>query len=414
MRVLVGITGGIAAYKAAILVRLLKQAGHEVQVVMTTGAQAFITPLTLQALSGEPVHTTLLDEAAEAGMGHIALARWAQLVLVAPASADTLARLAAGMADDLLATVVLATPAPIWLAPAMNQQMWASPAVQRNIRQLQDYGYHIIMPDSGVQACGDVGAGRLPEPEQLAEQVNLWQQRQQAGLSLPNLQGRRLILTAGPTREALDPVRYVSNHSSGKMGFALAAAAAQAGAEVVLITGPVALATPPGVTRVAVTSAEEMLQASLQYTQQPCDAFIATAAVADYRSAATADHKIKKSGETFQFEMVRNPDIVATIAALSIPQRPTLVMGFAAETQQVETYAQGKLVNKKLDLIACNDVSRQDIGFGADENAMTVYFASRFGIAPLVLDKASKHLIAVQLLQGVAQALSVSQAQQMQ
>lgn len=404
MQIILGVTGGIAAYKSAILVRLLRQAGHAVRVILTEGAQAFVTPLTFQALSGNPVHTTLLDEHAEAGMGHIELARWAELVLIAPASADTLASLAMGRAEDLLGTLVLATRAPIWIAPAMNQQMWASTATQRNLGWLRELGYHLIEPDSGEQACGDVGAGRLPEPAALIQRLQLALALEQSQLTLPDLAGRHLVITAGPTREALDPVRYISNHSSGKMGYAIAAIAAQCGATVSLISGPVQLDVPAGVRRISVQSAEDMLSASLQAVQQGCDAFIATAAVADYRSAETADHKIKKSGETFSFHMVRNPDIVATIAAL--PDKP-LVMGFAAETREVQAYAQGKLVAKNLDLIACNDVSRTDIGFGSDDNAMTVFFASRFSREPVPLAKASKPVIAVQLLQCLAPLLDV-------
>ncbi len=403
LRVLIGVSGGVAAYKTAHLVRLCRQAGCEVRVVMTQGAQAFVTPMTFQALSGHPVHTALLDEHAEAGMGHIELARWANLVLVAPASANTLGRLAAGLADDLLATVVLATRAPIWLAPAMNQHMWASPAVQRNVSQLAALGYRLIEPASGEQACGDVGVGRMPEPEHLMALIAQHRSRQH----LPQtLIGKRITITAGPTREALDPVRYVSNHSSGKMGFALAEACHNAGAIVTVLCGPVHLPTPAGVTRIDIESADDLLAASQAQVDAGCDVFIATAAVADYRSAQTADHKIKKTGATFAFEMVRNPDIVATIAARA--DKP-FVVGFAAETQDVEAYAQGKLAAKRLDMIACNDVSRRDIGFGSDDNAMVVFFAPALNLPPLHLDKASKPHIAQQLVMALANALARKQ-----
>lgn len=396
---LIAVTGGIAAYKTAQLVRLCRQAGYEVRVIMTSGAQAFVTPLTFQALSGHPVHTSLLDPAAEAGMGHIELARWADLLLIAPASANTLGRLAAGLADDLLATVVLATRAPVWLAPAMNQQMWQSTAVQRNLQQLRALGYHLIDPAVGEQACGDVGPGRMPEPDDL---FGLMRQQLRVRHTPQRLAGKRVVITAGPTREALDPVRYVSNHSSGKMGFALAEACRDAGADVTLLAGPVHLPTPVGVQRVNIESAEDLLAASQHQVDLGCDVFVATAAVADYRSAQTADHKIKKSGETFSFDMVRNPDIVASIAAR--PDKP-FVVGFAAETRDVEQYAQGKLRDKNLDMIACNDVSRQDIGFGSDDNAMVLFFAEHCQLPPRHLDKASKTVIATQLVQSLAQAL---------
>lgn len=417
--ILLGVTGGIAAYKSAILVRRLRDAGFAVRVVMTEGAQAFITPLTFQALSGHPVHTTLLDPEAEAGMGHIELARWADLVLVAPASADSLARMAAGMADDLLTTLILATPAPVMLAPAMNQQMWANRITQRNLDTLRDYGFTVLEPDSGEQACGDVGAGRMPETEELVRAVQAFLLERTPPKALPclaptterlpttpqylsdQLAGQHVVITAGPTREALDPVRYLSNHSTGKMGFALAEACRDAGAQVTLLAGPVHLPTPAGVQRINITSARDLLAESLRLTEQGCAVFIATAAVADYRPEVIEDHKIKKSGEITDIRLVKNPDVVATIAAH--PQRP-FVVGFAAETQNTESYAQGKLHNKKLDMIACNDVSRRDIGFGADENAMTVFFAEQYGLDAVRLDKASKAEIAARLVACIVQA----------
>ena len=392
--ILVAVTGGIAAYKSAILVRRLKDYGFDVRVVMTKGAQAFVTPLTFQALSGHPVHTALLDSEAEAGMGHIELAKWAELLLVAPASCDVIAKFAHGLADDLLSTLYLATAAPVWVVPAMNQQMWSAHATQRNLNILRQDAVTVIMPDAGEQACGDVGLGRMPEPEYLAKQVDKYFKQPQL------LQGRHVVITAGPTREAIDPVRYISNHSSGKMGFALAEACINAGARVTLIAGPVSLATPKGVERVDVVSADDMLEQSLKHVNS--DVFIATAAVADYKVEKVASQKIKKTGETLTLNFVKNPDIVATMAKQS--KRPFMV-GFAAETQNIEDYANGKLVNKKLDMIACNDVSRGDIGFGADDNAMTVFFAQHYQLSKRILEKAPKIQIAQQLVIAIADAL---------
>ncbi|HRM14616.1 MAG TPA: bifunctional phosphopantothenoylcysteine decarboxylase/phosphopantothenate--cysteine ligase CoaBC [Acinetobacter parvus] len=402
--IILAVTGGIAAYKSAILVRRLKDYGFDVRVVMTQGAQAFITPLTFQALSGNPVHTELLDPEAEAGMGHIELARWADLVLVAPASCDSIAKFANGLADDLLSTLYLATKAPVWVAPAMNQQMWAAKATQRNLQTLVEDGVHVIMPDAGEQACGDVGLGRMPEPEDLARQVAAYFHKAQRAIAekFGLLAGKRVTITAGPTREAIDPVRYISNHSTGKMGFALAAACYAAGAKVTLVAGPVSLDTPNGVQRINVSSAMQMLDVSMNQLQQGCDIFIATAAVADYRVAQVAEHKIKKAGDELAVSLVKNPDIVATIAQQQ--QRPFMV-GFAAETQNVEEYAAGKLVAKKLDMIACNDVSRPDIGFASDENAMTVFFAQSYHMNKRELEKASKQEISQQLVESIADAL---------
>ena len=434
--IVLAITGGIAAYKSAIFARLLIKAGFDVRVIMTTGAQAFITPLTLQALTGNEVHVSLLDEQAEAGMGHIELAKWADLIVIAPASANTLARLAMGMADDLLTTVCLATTAPVIIAPAMNQQMWAHPAVNLNIQTLRDMRYQIIQPASGEQACGDVGAGRLPEPEQLLEEVLLFK----AMNTTPQLlSGKRVVITAGPTVEAIDPVRYLSNHSSGKMGFALARACVAAGAEVVLIAGgKVALPTPLNVTRIDVLSAKDMLIAAQQcvdgthsalplifedehdhshehthdhshthehHDDDPiikADIFISTAAVADYRTEEAAPQKIKKTQDAMTLSLVKNPDILATI---SLAHPALFVVGFAAETQDVERYARGKLAAKNLDMIACNDVSRADIGFASDDNAMQVFFAERYERDAITLEKASKDKIAEQLASIIGQAI---------
>lgn len=391
--VILAITGGIAAYKSALLARLLIKAGFEVRVIMTQGAQQFITPLTLQALTGNEVHTELLDTKAEAGMGHIELAKWADLIVIAPASANTLARLAMGMADDLLATVCLATTAPVMVAPAMNQQMWAHPAVQLNVQTLADMGYEMIEPDSGIQACGDTGAGRLPEPEILLRRVINFK----AKLMTPQyLAGKKVTITAGPTIESIDPVRFLSNHSTGKMGFALARACRDAGAEVTLIAGgKVGLETPLDVQRVNVLSANDMMQAAERSAQAGCDIFIASAAVADYRTRDAAPQKIKKTQEQMTLELVKNPDILATISH----NYPDMFMvGFAAETQDVEKYARGKLVSKNLDMIACNDVSRSDIGFASDENAMTVFFAEQYQKQPVELEKMNKNNIAEHLV----------------
>lgn len=391
--ILLGISGGIAAYKSAELVRQLKTLGAQVRVVMTRGAQEFITPLTLQALSGNPVHCELLDAEAELGMGHIELARWADLLLIAPATADLLSRLATGRADDLLSTVALATPAPLVLAPAMNQQMWRDQATQDNVRLLEERGITLVGPAAGEQACGDVGPGRMAEPPLIAE-------RAAALFDSSLLGGKRVIITAGPTREALDPVRYLSNHSSGKMGFALARAAAEAGALTSLIAGPVSLETPPHVSRVNVESARDML-AACQERVAECDIFIACAAVADYRPANIAEQKIKKGGEQAQLELLRNPDIVATIAA---SEAPPFTVGFAAETQDLLAYARDKLQRKKLDMIVANDVSTKGLGFGSDDNEVTVVW----DCGQQVLPRATKLALAQQIIKLIASRVSES------
>lgn len=359
--ILLGVTGGIAAYKAAEIIRRLQDHGASVQVVMTRAAQEFITPLTLQALSGNPVHCDLLNPAAEAAMGHIELARWADLVLIAPASADFMARLATGQANDLLATLCLATNAPIAIAPAMNQAMWRNPATRENLQTLSNRAVAVFGPGEGSQACGDVGPGRMLDPDEIVE---LTARQFQAQL----LDGVKVVITAGPTREAIDPVRYISNHSSGKMGFALAAAAAELGATVTIISGPVALQTPDGVHRIDIESAEQMHQSVLELLGN-CDIFIGAAAVADYRPVAAAEQKIKKSSESMSIALTRNPDIISAVA--NHQHRPFTV-GFAAETQNVEEYARGKLEKKKLDLIIANDVANKEIGFNSDNNAVSV------------------------------------------
>jgi len=389
-QIVLGITGGIAAYKSAELTRLLKGAGADVRVVMTPAATEFITPLTLQALSGNPVHLHLLDAEAEAGMGHIELAKWADLILIAPASADFMARLANGNGNDLLSTICLATDAPICLAPAMNQAMWRDDSTQDNARILRDRGVTLFGPASGEQACGDTGPGRMMEPTDLAE---LAAGQFERGL----LTGKTVFITAGPTREPLDPVRYISNHSSGKMGYALAEAAVDAGARVKLISGPVNLAAPERMTRVSVQSAEDMLAASLDDLES-CDIFIASAAVADYRPTSVAEHKMKKGNEEImELHLVKNPDIVATVAGS--PDKPFTV-GFAAETRDVLSYARGKLERKNLDMIVANDVSRTDIGFNSDENAVTVITPD----SEQELPQASKRQLAGQIIEQIARS----------
>jgi len=370
--ILLGVTGGIAAYKSADLVRRLRERGAEVQVIMTDGAREFVTPMTFQALSGRPVRTDLWDPAAEASMGHIELARWADLVLVAPASADFLARLAGGRADDLLATTCLATAAPIALAPAMNHQMWANPATQANVVLLKERGVHVFGPGTGDQACGEVGAGRMLEPLELAVLAD--------STLVPTgvLSGRRVLITAGPTREPIDPVRFISNRSSGKMGFAVAQAAREAGAQVVMICGPVALATPPGVERIDVENAADML-AAVQAQVQPDDIFISTAAVADYRPAQAADHKIKKTEESLALQMARTTDIIGTLAAGAM--RPAFVVGFAAETDSVEQNARAKMLRKNLDMIAANEVGHAK-AFDCADNELIVLWRNGRKLLP--------------------------------
>jgi phosphopantothenoylcysteine decarboxylase/phosphopantothenate--cysteine ligase len=358
-RILLGVTGGIAAYKSAELVRRLRERGADVQVVMTEAAGRFVTPLTFQALSGRPVRTSLWDEAAEAAMGHIELARWAELVLVAPASADFLARLAGGRADDLLATLCLATEAPLWVAPAMNRLMWANAATQANVATLAARGVHLLGPASGEQACGETGPGRMLEPDAIAAAV----------LAAPSgaLAGLRVVVTAGPTREPLDPVRFISNRSSGKMGFAVASAARAAGADVTLVSGPVALATPAGVRRIDVETAEQMYEA-VHAAIGAADIYIGAAAVADYTPARCAKDKIKKTSDCLELSLQRAPDILASVAAL---ERRPFTIGFAAETTDVEKHAREKLTRKHLDLIAANEVGA-DRAFDREDNALLV------------------------------------------
>lgn len=359
-RILLGVTGGIAAYKSAELVRLLKTLGAKVRVVMTEGAQNFITPLTLQTLSGQRVYETQWDVETENAMSHIDLARWAELILVAPATAHFIAKLAAGLADDLLTTLCLATSAPVAVAPAMNQQMWQNPATQANIKLLQARNIKIFGPGCGDQACGEIGPGRLLEPQQLVDEVaHLY--------SPPLLVGKRVVITAGPTQEAIDPVRYLSNHSSGKMGYAIAKAVADAGAEVILISGPTALTCSARIHRINVVSTEQMLTTVLSEVKA-CDIFISTAAVCDYRVNQPSRQKIKKQTDSIQLELIRNPDIVAAVSQLN--PRPFIV-GFAAETENLIEHAKQKLVSKKLDMIVANLVGPNQ-GFQVDDNELTV------------------------------------------
>ncbi len=387
-RILLGITGGIAAYKSADLTRRLREAGAEVRVVMTRGATEFITPLTLQALSGYPVRLELFDANAEVAMGHIELARWADAVLVAPASADFMAKLAHGRADDLLSTLCLATTAPIALAPAMNQQMWLNAATQANKHILETRGVHLFGPAEGSQACGETGPGRMLEPLQIA-------QLSAALFQSGALSGARVLVSAGPTREALDPVRYISNRSSGKMGYAIAEAAAEAGARVTLVSGPVSLATPERVTRVDVVSAEDMQQAVLAHAGES-DIFIAVAAVADYRAQEQAQQKMKKGKEKFDLPLTRNTDILESVSRLA---RAPFTVGFAAETENLEQNAEAKRRAKKLDLVAANWVHQEGTGFESDENELELFWEGGRKHLP----RAPKSRLARELISVVAE-----------
>ena len=386
-RILLGVTGGIAAYKSAELVRRLREQAAEVQVVMTRAACEFITPLTFQALSGRTVRCDTFDRSGEAAMSHIELARWADAVLVAPCSANTLAKAATGIADDLLSTLMLATDAPLLLAPAMNQQMWAHPATQNNLQTLIKNGVQILGPDTGEQACGDHGAGRMLEPGELVEQL-IQSFKHQA------LAGQHVLITAGPTREAIDPVRFLSNRSSGKMGYALARAAREAGAAVTLVSGPVSLEAPEGIKLVKVESANDMYTAVFQHTDN-ADIFIACAAVADYGLRESATQKIKKLTDSTQIALQKNPDILADVTALSTPP---FAVGFAAETNNLQQNARKKLMKKNLDLIAANQVGKHQ-GFEQDDNALTVIWRD----GQLELPAKSKQKLARELIQLISQ-----------
>ena len=388
--ILLGITGGIAAYKCPDLVRHLKKAGAQVRVVMTESASHFVTPMTLQALSGNAVSRDLFDPSAELSMSHIELAKWADLLLIAPATANIIAKMANGIADDLLSTICLATPAKIVIAPAMNQQMYKAAATQQNLASLASRNTLILGPDDGFQACGDFGPGRMVEPATIVEHVEGY------FLATATLVGTEITITAGPTIEELDPVRYISNYSSGKMGYAIAQAAAEMGATVNLISGPVNLATPNNVNRINVKSANEMCDAALKLATKS-SIFISCAAVADYRAETIAKQKIKKTDDNNELviKLVKNPDIVASIAALK-KGRP-FVVGFAAETNNIKAYALKKLTTKNLDLICANDVSDKSIGFNSDQNALTIYWQNGEQTLPL----SSKQQLAKQLLQAV-------------
>ncbi len=387
-KIVLGISGGIAAYKTPELVRRLKEHGADIRVVMTDGAKAFITPLTLQAVSGNHVSDSLLDSQAELAMGHIELAKWADLIIIAPATADIIARITSGMANDLLSTLCLATSAPIAIAPAMNQQMWHAKATQANISTLKHWGLHIWGPGAGEQACGDIGLGRMLDVNELVTLSSDF-------FADKYLKGQHWVITAGPTREAIDPVRYISNHSSGKMGYAIAHAALRSGAQVTLISGPVNIPAPTGCELVQVTSAEQMHEQALNYAPQ-ATTFVACAAVADYRVADIADEKIKKDNKHMQISLIKNHDIVADVAKLA--DKP-FVVGFAAETQNVEHYARGKLMRKNLDLIAANDVAKAGQGFNSDDNALTIYSA----IDKIEIPLANKHIVAKQLVSLINQ-----------
>lgn len=394
--IVVGISGGIAAYKTIELIRLLKKANAQVRVVLTPAAEAFVTPLTLQAISGNAVSTSLLDPQAELAMGHIELAKWADLVVIAPASADFIARLRLGMGNDLLSTLCLATPAPILLAPAMNQQMYKRAAVQENLQKVQEQGVRTIGPNAGFQACGDVGEGRMSEP------VEIFAEIRQMLSACRDLAELNVVITAGGTQEAIDPVRYISNRSSGKMGYAIAEQFAKRGAKVTLISAPTNLASPPNVERIDVVSAQEMFEQALKFA--PTSAiFIGCAAVADYRVANASDQKIKKTDESEELTLtlVKNPDIIANIAHLT-ENRP-FVVGFAAETQNVAEYAKSKLVRKNLDMICANDVSGGKV-FGQDENALHLFWKNSEKKLPL----ADKNKLAEALVEEIVLCYSAA------
>ena len=382
-RILLGISGGIAAYKSAELTRRLRDQGAEVRVVMTPAATEFITPLTLQALSGNPVHTELLDHAAEAAMGHIELARWADTVVIAPATANFIARLSNGMADDLLSALCLATTAPLLVAPAMNQQMWRNPATQENVARLQARGITLLGPASGAQACGETGPGRLLDPDEIVPALV-------AAGRTSRLAGVRVMVSAGPTREFIDPVRYLSNRSSGRMGYAVARAAEEAGASVTLVTGPVVLTPPARVRVIEVVSAAQMRDSVLAEAES-CEIFISAAAVADYRSRDTASHKMKKKEAGISLRLEKTPDILSEVAALA---SPPFTVGFAAETENLAQNAKQKLVEKNLDMVAANRVG-DGLGFDSDRNALEVYWPG----GSQSLGTASKELLARELVE---------------
>jgi phosphopantothenoylcysteine decarboxylase/phosphopantothenate--cysteine ligase len=388
INIILGITGGIAAYKTPDLVRKLVAKGANVRVVITQSAKEFVSPLALQAVSGNPVSDDLLDKDAEAAMGHIELARWADKLLVAPATANFMAKLTHGLADDLLSTLCLATPAQIYIAPAMNQQMWFADATQANLKILAQRDVQLLGPAQGEQACGDVGPGRMLEPQEIADLLAKEKLEQL-------LTGKRITITAGPTREEIDPVRYLSNHSSGKMGYAMAIAAQELGATVTLISGPVNLLPLINIQTVSVSSAQQMYDAVMQTTHN-CDIFIGCAAVADYRVQQKTNQKIKKSESKLTLTLVKNPDILSDVANLA---NAPFTLGFAAETQNLREYATDKLQRKKLNMIAANDVSDSTIGFNSDQNAFTVFWPN----GEKKLDVTDKQLLAKQLMRLLIQ-----------
>lgn len=392
MNVVLGISGGIAAYKTPELVRRLRERGADVQIVMTASAEEFVTSTALQAVSGRPIRSNLWDKEAEASMSHIELARWADVVLIAPATAEIMARLAGGAAPDLLTTLCLATEAPLAIAPAMNRVMWSNPAVQANRATLEQRGVQILGPDHGSQACGETGAGRMLDPDEIAAIVCGPQLAGASGEGL--LHGKTVVVTAGPTREPIDPVRYISNRSSGKMGYAIAAAAAAQGAEVILISGPVSLPSPAGVTVHGIQTAAEMYRETHELIGA-ADIFIAAAAVSDYRPADVSAHKMKKGAETMSIDLVKSPDILASVAQLG---DAPFAVGFAAETENVREYALGKLKNKKLDMIVANQVG-EDRGFDYDDNAAEVYWAG----GEQSFAKSAKTELAQQIIKLVAE-----------
>ena len=392
-RVLLGISAGIAAYKTPDLVRKLSQLGADVQVVLSKNAEQFVTPLSLQAVSGHSVHSYAMDAESESGMGHIDLARWADVVLIAPATANFIARLCTGIADELLTTICVATEAPIAIAPAMNQQMWQNQATTDNITTLGQRGVHLLGPDSGEQACGEVGPGRMLQPEDIAGQV--------AGLfENTSLTGKSVMITAGPTWEALDPVRGLTNHSSGTMGYTLAQAAIEAGAVVTLISGPTHIDAPERAKTIDVVSAQEMLDAVMSDIDSQ-DIFIGVAAVADYRPVSNGDEKIKKDADTMQLDLVRNPDILASVAAL---ENAPFCVGFAAETHDVIEYARKKLEKKNLQLIAANHVGGTETGFGTPDNAITLIGKD----SVIELPKQSKSSLSRLLIKEIAEHYSAT------
>lgn len=392
--IVLGITGGIAAYKTPELVRRLKDHGANIRVVMTQGAKAFITPLTLQAVSGNAVADSLLDTQAELAMGHIELAKWADLILIAPTTADVIAKISCGLANDLLSTLCLATASPIAIAPAMNQQMWHAAPTQDNIKTLVSRNVTIWGPGAGEQACGDIGLGRMLDVDDIVELTCAFFSTKEK----QTLKGQHWLLTAGPTREAIDPVRYISNHSSGKMGYAIANAAQSAGATVTIISGPVNIDAPENCKIIQVSSALEMHQHALEQAKN-ADVFIGCAAVADYRIAEISEQKIKKSSDTLQLNLVKNPDIVADIAAMA--NKPFTV-GFAAETQDISQYALGKLQKKNLNMIAANDVAKSGQGFNSNNNALTIFTQQDGQVDKIEIPLASKQVVANQLVSIIA------------